>query len=211
MNYYQEITLLPDSTVPLDFLWQKVYQQIHIALVENKTERGDSNVAVAFPEYGSPGFRLGKKIRLIAKDTAMLEQLTLVKWLSRLSDYVHVKSIQTVPSNARPVSYLRQQVKGAARIESDMHKKAALWAKKSGRSLEECLADLEASRPTKRSLLPFIWVESLHGKSEQMGSRPFPLFIQRVEAEQVIEGHFNCYGLSQAVERNKMPTTVPHF
>ncbi|MTC27784.1 type I-F CRISPR-associated endoribonuclease Cas6/Csy4 [Providencia alcalifaciens] len=211
MNYYQEITLLPDSTIPLDFLWQKVYQQIHIALVDNKTERGDSNVAVAFPEYGSPGFRLGKKLRVIAQDTAMLEQLNLTNWLAKLSDYVHVKSIQAVPSNARPVSYLRQQVKGAARIESDMQKKAALWAKKSGRTLGECLADLEKSRPTKRSLLPFIWVESLHGKSEKRGSRPFPLFIQCVEAEHVIEGRFNCYGLSQVVERNKILTTVPHF
>ncbi|UBX48196.1 type I-F CRISPR-associated endoribonuclease Cas6/Csy4 [Providencia alcalifaciens] len=211
MNYYQEVTLLPDSTVPLDFLWQKVYQQIHIALVDNKTGQGNSAVAVAFPEYGSPGFRLGKKVRLIAKDSTALAALDLAKWLSRLSDYVHIKSIQAVPENARPVSYIRRQVKGASRIESDMQKKAARWAKKSGQSLAQCLADLEKSRPIKQSRLPFIWVESQHSKSEQRGSRPFPLFIQCIEVEKAVEGIFNCYGLSQINNDGQIFATVPHF
>ncbi|BBG58435.1 MULTISPECIES: type I-F CRISPR-associated endoribonuclease Cas6/Csy4 [Providencia] len=211
MNYYQEVTLLPDSTIPLDFLWQKVYQQIHIALVENKKEQGSSSVAIAFPEYGCSGFRLGKKVRLIGKDSIVLQQLDLVKWFSRLSDYVHVKSIQAVPENARPVSYVRQQIKGTARIESDMQKKAALWAKKSGQSLEQCLVDLEKLRPTKQSRLPFIWVESLHSRSEHQGSRPFPLFIQCIWADKVIDGVFNCYGLSQSNNGSQVFATVPHF
>ncbi|MCO4790206.1 type I-F CRISPR-associated endoribonuclease Cas6/Csy4, partial [Vibrio cholerae] len=36
MNYYQEITLLPDADIALGFLWQNVFQQVHIALVEHK-------------------------------------------------------------------------------------------------------------------------------------------------------------------------------
>lgn len=211
MNYYQEVTLLPDPTIPLDFLWQKVYQQIHIALVDNKTSQGNSAVAVAFPEYGSPGLRLGKKVRLVAKESNALQALDVTKWLSKLSDYVHIKSIQMVPDNARPVSYIRRQVKGTSRIESDMQKKAALWAQKSGQSLEQCLADLERSRPTKQSRLPFIWVESLHTKNEQRGSRPFPLFIQCIEAEKAVEGTFNCYGLSQPNNDGQVFATVPHF
>ena len=51
MNYYQDITLLPDADIGLYFLWQKVYQQIHLALVENKSADNASAIGVAFPEY----------------------------------------------------------------------------------------------------------------------------------------------------------------
>ena len=38
MNYYIDITLLPDPEITLSFIQQKVYQQVHIALAENKVE-----------------------------------------------------------------------------------------------------------------------------------------------------------------------------
>lgn len=211
MNYYQEITLLPDSTVPLDFLWQKVYQQMHIALVDNKSVQDDSAIAIAFPEYGSVGFRLGRKIRLIASQQVDLQQLDITKWLSRLSDYTHIKSIQAVPENTVPVSYIRQQVKGERRIEADMQKKAQLWAKKSGQSLEKCLAILAQNKPSADNRLPFIWVESLHAKDEGSGHRPFPLFIKKIAAQHAQVGAFNCYGLSQASNNGQSTATVPHF
>ena len=66
MNYYQDITLLPDAVITLGFIWQKVYQQVHIALAENKIAENQSAIAVAFPEYGSKGFPLGSKLRLLA-------------------------------------------------------------------------------------------------------------------------------------------------
>ena len=37
MNYYREITILPNADISFYFIWQKLYQQIHLALVENKT------------------------------------------------------------------------------------------------------------------------------------------------------------------------------
>lgn len=181
MDYYQEITLLPDSTIPLDFLWQKVYQQIHIALVENKSEAGDSEVAVAFPEYGSVGFRLGKKLRLLAKTEKTLTQLNISHWLMRLADYVHIKSIQAVPEHATPISYVRQHVKGAKRLELDRYKKAQLYSVKSGQPIEVCLRAIK--EPQTRSRLPFIWMESQQTKSktEGDGHRPFPLFIHSLK------------------------------
>ncbi len=51
MNYYQEITLLPDVDISLGFLWQNVFQQVHIALVEHKVDANQSSVAVGFPDY----------------------------------------------------------------------------------------------------------------------------------------------------------------
>ncbi|MCD2527402.1 MULTISPECIES: type I-F CRISPR-associated endoribonuclease Cas6/Csy4 [Providencia] len=211
MNYYQEVTLLPDSTVPLDFLWQKVYQQIHIALADNKTSQGHSTIAVAFPEYGSVGFRLGKKIRLHAKTPAELELLNVQKWLARLMDYVHIKSIQTVPEQHVQVSYIRKHVKGQSRIEADMQQKARLWSEKSGQPLEQCLKTLSASKPKAANRLPFIWVESLHARDKQAESRSFPLFIKRIDATQKQVGVFSCYGLSQTTNDSVCLATVPHF
>ncbi|EKT62224.1 type I-F CRISPR-associated endoribonuclease Cas6/Csy4 [Providencia burhodogranariea] len=213
MNYYQEITLLPDPTIPLDFLWQKVYQQIHIALVENKSSDGHSAIAVAFPEYGSVGFRLGRKIRLFAMTEGELTQLNMTKWLSRLADYVHIKSIQSVPEHTRAVSYVRQHVKGERRIESDMHKKAQLWAEKTGQSKDVCLAVLKKNRPEAHNRLPFLWMESQQTKAQSGEGvhRPFPLFIKRISAEQAQVGLFNCYGLSQITGGEANLATVPHF
>ncbi|MGG4662129.1 type I-F CRISPR-associated endoribonuclease Cas6/Csy4 [Providencia vermicola] len=211
MNYYQDVTLLPDSTVPLDFLWQKVYQQIHIALVDNQSKQGESGIAVAFPEYGCVGFRLGKKIRLHANRQSELEQLDLPKWLARLADYVHIKSILQVPEQSVPVSYIRRHVKGKNRIEADMQKKAQLWSAKTGQSLDTSLEALSKSKPRANNRLPFIWVESLHTKQTEGGGRPFPLFIERVESAQEQKGPFNCYGLSQVTNGLNLVATVPHF
>jgi len=61
MKYYLDITLLPDAETNLGFLWHKVYQQVHIALVENKVAKNQSEIAVSFPEYGSKAFPLGAK------------------------------------------------------------------------------------------------------------------------------------------------------
>ncbi|MFT6209378.1 MAG: CRISPR-associated endonuclease Csy4, partial [Colwellia sp.] len=49
MKYYLDITLLPEADITLGFIWQKVYQQIHIALVDNKIGMNESAIAVAFP------------------------------------------------------------------------------------------------------------------------------------------------------------------
>ncbi|HHL31776.1 MAG TPA: type I-F CRISPR-associated endoribonuclease Cas6/Csy4, partial [Oceanospirillales bacterium] len=81
MNYYQDITLLPDAEITLGFIWQKVYQQVHIALADNKIAENQSAIAVAFPEYGSKGFPLGRKLRLLAETQEQLEQLDIKKWL----------------------------------------------------------------------------------------------------------------------------------
>ncbi len=210
MNYFQDITLLPDGDIALGFLWQKIYQQVHIALVEQKVDARHSAVAVSFPGYGSKGFPLGNKLRVLAKTKEQLEQLNLAGFLIRFEDYSHLKSIQPVPEEVTPVAFIRQQVKGHARIERDMQAKAELWADKSGKTLEECLQALTKSKPRAESKAPFIWMESQQTKAvNPEHSARFPLFIQRVEAEQPNEGLFNCYGLSAA--RGEGAATVPHF
>lgn len=209
MNYYQDITLLPDAEIALSFLWQKIYQQVHIALVEQKVDEQHSAIAVSFPDYGRNGFPLGNKLRVLAKEKGQLEKLNLASFLSRFEDYTHLKSIQSVPESATHIAFVRQRVKGQARIEKDMLAKAQRWSEQSQQTFETCLQQLEKSKPSVESKLPFVWMESQESKKRAGVTNKFPLFIKRIELEGINEGFFNCYGLSAA--RGDKVTSVPHF
>lgn len=212
MNYYQDITLIPDPDIALGFLWQKVFQQVHIALVDNKVAPQYSAIAVAFPDYGSSGFPLGKKLRLLAPEKILLDKLNVIEWLSRFSDYVHIKSIQQVPEKTIPVCFIRQHVKGAARINNDMQNKAHRWSQKTGKSLDECMTQLEKSKPLPGSDWPYIWLESQQTKQRvNAENSKFPLFIKRLEMKGTQSGFFSCYGLSQLSPDLSKIATVPHF
>lgn len=93
MKKYVEITLLPDAEIDLHFLWEKLYQQLHLAFVEIADDQGMINVGVSFPRYECTEEKrsLGYKLRLFAESEDALRALQLDKWLARLSDYVHVK------------------------------------------------------------------------------------------------------------------------
>ena len=75
MNYYQDITLIPDGEVSLSFLWTKVFTQLHLALAEEKRREGMVKTALAFPAYQDKG--LGNKIRIFAPSAELLERLHL--------------------------------------------------------------------------------------------------------------------------------------
>ncbi len=210
MNYYQDITLLPDADIALGFLWQKIYQQVHIALVEQKVDAQHSAIAVSFPGYGGKGFPLGNKLRVLAKEKEQLEKLNLAGFLSRFEDYTHLKSIQPAPEGAPLVAFVRKNTKGQSRIETDMQSKAELWAKKSGQSVADCLKQLEKTKPKAESKAPFIWMESQETKvSNPERAARFPLFIERIKVSNTQEGLFNCYGLSAL--SGDQASTVPDF
>ncbi|RXK32666.1 type I-F CRISPR-associated endoribonuclease Cas6/Csy4 [Arsenophonus endosymbiont of Bemisia tabaci Asia II 3] len=211
MNYYQEITLLPDPDITLGFLWQKIYQQLHIALVDNKVDQTQSAVAVDFPEYGYSVFQLGKKLRLLATEKEQLSQLNIEQWLTRFSDYAHIKVVELVPSQVKLVSYIRQHIKGENRIKQAMLSKAQRWSAKTGKPLTECLRQLEETRPHKQSSLPFIWLDSQQTKQRTGRSGQFPLFIKWMERTEAQNGTFTCYGLSQPMSNKELIATVPHF
>lgn len=212
MNYYQEITLLPDAEITLGFIWQNVFQQVHIALVENKTGPNQSAIAVGFPDYKQSSFPLGSKLRLFAKDKAELEKLGIDDWLSRLADYVHVKAIKPVPADKTYVCFKRTHVKSAERIDRDMQEKAKRWANKSGQSIAQCLIELEKTKPVGHSKLPFIFLHSQETKRRSPNkSSKFPLFISRVEVNASQNGTFDSYGLSAKSNGENKLGCVPQF
>lgn len=216
MNYYQEITLLPDVEISLGFIWQNVFQQVHIALVENKIGSNQSAIAVGFPDYKQTNFPLGSKLRLFAQEQAQLEKLAIDGWLTRFDDYTHVKGIKPVPAESTFVSFSRKQVKSVERIEREMQQKAQRWAVKSGKSLAECLKELEKTKPTGHSKLPFIFLHSQETKRRSPNeSSKFPLFIKKMVVDGKLgakqNGSFDCYGLSAKLNSEENMGWVPQF
>jgi len=190
MRFYLDITLLPDAEVNIGFIWQKVYQQIHLALVENKTAKNESAIAVSFPKYGEE-FPLGNTLRLLANEQSQLEKLNVEKWLSRLADYSHLKSIKTVPANVGEfVCFKRVQ------FATNPERLARRRAKRKSESLENALAHY-AGFKDQHSKLPFVSMKSSKGNS-------FRLFVKQEIGHGQEQGAFNCYGLSQTA-------TVPWF
>ncbi len=212
MNYYQEITLLPDAEIPLGFIWQNVFQQVHIALVENKVGDNQSKIAVGFPQYQQVKYPLGNKLRLFAEEQVDLERLDITRWLNRLEDYTHVKGIKLVPDGVEYVCFSRKNVKSLNQIEKNIPKKAQLLAEKSGRALEDCQQELEAKKPDLHCKLPFVFLHSQQTKQRSPDANSkFPLFIQMDKAVNKQGGAFDCYGLSTRSNLKSQRGTVPHF
>jgi len=192
MSYYQEISLLPNADINLYFIWQKLYQQIHLALVENKNADNTSAIGVAFPEYNTDKYFLGTKLRLFAEDIQSLEQMQCEKWLNRLKDYVHVFPIKPVPGKLAGYACFRH-----IKLKGNKEKQARRRAKRKGETLEQALSHFE-NFEEPRSRLPYINMTS------QTNGQRFRLFIEKQAMEQPQIGLFSCYGLSNT-------TTVPLF
>jgi len=198
MKYYVELSLLPDADIGLGFLWQKVYQQVHLALVEHKVADHQSAIGLSFPKYGDTLFPLGDKLRLFAHTEEQLQALDIAHWLRRLTDYTHCTSIREVsPKVDKFVRFQRFNIK------SNFEKKAARRAKHLGKPLEEVMQYMRQEDQARGVIYetkePFIEMTSLSSKQER-----FKLFIVKEELSQAQEGYFSCYGLSRVA-------TVPCF
>ncbi len=199
MKYYIELTLLPDADVNLYFIWEKLYGQIHLALVEKKNADGNSDIAVSFPEYGRKKFSLGSKLRLFSQTQEQLQELDIPRWLNRLSDYCHWTLIKEVLDIKQYVCFSRKQFK------TNIERRARRRILKTKESLEVATADLKGKGFTdQKSELPYINLESSSTRDNQKPKHKFRLFIDRVLVDKSVSGQFNCYGLSSHA-------TVPWF
>ncbi len=192
MNYYLDISLLPDAEIGLHFLWEKVFQQIHLGLAAILDGNGRCGIGVGLPAYDSNLHTLGNKLRLFAESAAVLEGFNARHCLSRLSDYVHVTGVRPVPERVKSYGcFFRIQPK------SNKLRLARRKAKHEKISVEQALARLDKV-VEQRTDAPFVWMKSLSS-----GER-FRLFVGFAEAAGPSCLGFNAYGLS----RN---STVPIF
>lgn len=196
MRYYQEITLLGEPEIGLNFLWTKVFQQIHLGLVKLKNEDQNSDIGLSFPAYSAEekSCTMGNKFRLLAVQESLLEGFDARTRLDRLSDYVHCTGIRPVPARlSGHVMYRRVQPKNNASAT----RLARRYAQRKGVALEDAL-NLYRRKDRGKTNSPFIQLRSLSSGHE------FCLWIERVEADENIAGTFSLYGLSSS-------RTVPEF
>lgn len=198
MKHYIEITLLPDVEIPLNFLWQKVYQALHLKFVEIENEDGFQPVGISFPKYrhdenDAKANTLGEKIRLFAQELETLERFNAKHTLRKLSDYVHVTSIRDVPSNVKTFGcFSRLQLK------TSNLRLARRKAKRENVEVDVALSKF-AKHTEERTTAPFVIIKSASN------GEIFRLFV--VYKEQANDNHdvsFGTYGLSSK-------STVPVF
>lgn len=194
LNFYQEIKLLPEEEIPIHFLWSKVYQQIHLGLVEMQDDQGLVPIGISFPGYvvGEKYSVLGSKLRLFAEHEATLSQFNASHWLARLSDYVHCTSIRPVPEKL--IGYARYQ---RLQPKASKERLARRYAKRHSLN-EETALNYYQQHQQKPLAEPFIRLQSLSG------GQTFCLWIKKTLVAGPNESVFSSYGLSTTA-------TVPEF
>lgn len=212
MRFYLEITLLPNPEVGLNFLWSKVFQQLHLGFVEAQDVEKRVPVGVGFPKYQAEAkrFSLGDKCRLFAEDESTLQRFNAPQRLARLSDYVHCTGVRPVPDKLLGYAVYRR-----AQPKTNPERLARRYARRHGLDLATALnmtvevraaAENEAYPLAFRYCdmlkpsvaLPFIRLQSLSG------GQTFCLWISKTEAVAAVDGSFSAYGLSSVA-------TVPEF
>ena len=194
MNYYIQISLLPNFESNLFHLSSKVFQQIHLGLVEMQDDQKRVPIGISFPEYviGEKYNILGGKLRLFAPDETTLARFNAPKWLSRLSDYVHCTGIRNVPEKLKGyATYQREQPK------TSKERLARRFASRHHVDYDTALRRY-IGMEYKLISIPFIHLKSLsNGKT-------FCLWIRKKAAAESSGEIFSSYGLSTS-------TTVPEF
>lgn len=198
MTHYQELTIIPDPDIAPYFIWRKLFTQLHIALAEIKNKHGIESIGVSFPDYHydkkGKSSKLGLKLRVFAPSQQDLETLNLDDWLSRLTDYLHVKSIQEVPAD-KPKTYVSVHRYRFKPVEVQ----AQALAKKLSIGYEEAMATVAKRKPEMP--LPFIQMHS------QTNDSDYRLKVLQRSCSESKSGVFNVYGMNGM----KDSVTVPHW
>ncbi|MEI6706620.1 MAG: type I-F CRISPR-associated endoribonuclease Cas6/Csy4 [Methylococcales bacterium] len=192
MKYYIDITLLPDPEISIHFLWEKVYQKLHLGLVAIKDKNDTVALGVSFPSLNIKRHHLGHQLRVFAPTQQQLEQFDAPRWFDSLSDYVHLTRIRAVPDTVKKYGcYFRIQTQNNNEQLSNRR------SRRLNISIDEAMKYF-ATREEELIDAPFIYVKSISS-----GER-FPLFIGHLEQAETSEKSFSCYGLSKY-------STVPIF
>lgn len=204
MNYYLELKFLPDDEISINFLWSKIYKQLHLALAGFKDENSKVKIGFSFPGYRfdpkkKKGF-IGEKLRIFGLSEQELIQLDVPKWLSRYLDYVHISSVKSVPLEKITgyAVYKRKQVKSSA-------ERLARHEERKGRfSYENALAHY--GKFVKTTDLPYINMlsDSSSEDLELSQKHAFKIFIEKQLATKSETQIFSTYGLSSE-------SSVPEF
>ncbi|WP_163597561.1 type I-F CRISPR-associated endoribonuclease Cas6/Csy4 [Moraxella catarrhalis] len=196
MNYYLELTIIGNPELTPYQIWSKLYTQLHLAFVEQKDAQDKTVYGVSFPQYRTLADKkiayLGYKLRVFAPTEQALSALNLNKWLERLTDYIHISSIRSVPNDIKGyANYYR------ATPKMILDERITHQAKRHGVPYHKAAERFEGYK--EQSLVyPHIQLTS------QTNHQSYPLYIGKQTAEILTDGRFGTYGLSRT-------SSVPEF
>lgn len=196
MNYYLELTIIGNPELTPYQIWSKLYTQLHLAFVEQKDAQDKTVYGVSFPQYRTLADKkiayLGYKLRVFAPTEQALFALNLNKWLERLTDYIHISSIRSVPNDIKGyANYYR------ATPKMILDERITHQAKRHGVPYHKAAERFEGYK--EQSLVyPHIQLTS------QTNHQSYPLYIGKQTAEVLTDGRFGTYGLSRT-------SSVPEF
>ncbi len=221
MKFYYEIQFKDTEEISTNFIWRKLYQHVHLALLSTKDEKGIIRAGLSFPEYNKerddwdnmepkdkigkqrPSTSLGKKLRIFAENEDTLRKLDMNSRLVGLTDYLDLKQeIREVGKISGYQIFSRKQ----ALKSIDSLVRRSIRRKENGKNANEVLNTtkvknsenyIEDKLKNEENLkkMPFVIIHS------QSSGRKFSLFIeqQNIKENPCLENadySFDCYGLS---------------
>lgn len=190
MDYYVEITVLPDPEFEEQMLLNALFSKFHRGMSQIVA----GAVGVSFPAVGkrSDGqIRLGGCVRLHGSAES-LDKLMSAAWMKGMGDYTQVSDIQAVPANCQYRTVRRVQAKTA-------HNKRKRSIAKGWLTEEEAQAKIPDSQQKNLKHLPFIQMKSLSNGNIMR------IYIEHGELKtSPTAGSFTSYGLSTTA-------TIPWF
>lgn len=187
MKFYIDITFLPAGDISHRFLWEKVYYQVHLAMIDYKNSVGTLAIAAAFPQYNVQKHDLGGKLRLMSKTEPALRDINVGDRLAKFADYVDVAVVREVPLKVTSyVSYSRHAV------DSSKNRQVLRRMRRHNETEAQAQAHFDGYR-SKKSNFPFVYIYS-HTTNTR-----FPLFISEhlSEVSGGVCSAFDSYGLSR--------------
>lgn len=203
MKYFIELTLLDNRDIALHKLWSKIYDQLHLRLVEAKNLRGQTNIGVSFPEYQFDAAHnihmMGSKLRVFSPIKLSLEQIDLHKYLKYWLDYIHITSIREIPKEINGYAiYKRTRIHGQHGINRKIMRHATYKAEKENITYEEAIQGYQ-HWSMSQTIPPYIGINSATSKQF------LRLYIEKVVvSDSTVELLFSTYGLSS-------DSSVPEF
>lgn len=194
LKAYLDITVRRNSDVSQYFVLQKIFQQLHLSLVEMQNAEGLVPLGLSFPNYQLEDKGLGNKLRLLSVEENILAKFNAKEKLARFSDYVHLTGVRAVPARVSGYAiYQRQQPKSA----SALRRLARRMSEREGIPIQEAEAKITSFK------LQLIKVPYINVCSASSGQR-FRLFIAKKMSDTSVYKGFSSYGLSNT-------STVPEF
>lgn len=186
-THYLDIRVVPDPETSVAQLLGALYDRLHLALVQQRTDR----IGVSFPGYNTTPRTLGNVLRLHGDEQA-LRQLLLTDWLKGVRDHVRLTEIAPVPPDATYRTVQRRQFK------TNVERLRRRRMQRKGETEEQAKQAIPAT-VERRPNLPFVHLRS------RSNNQSYCLFVALgPAASNASPGTFNSHGLSPT-------STIPWF